>query len=603
VDWCTKGHLHPGRQRFIASLPTMECPVCAEIYAERLRRPRSLLCGHTFCEACLHKQFDRQRFLCPTCRAVTPMNSISDLPINFIAADLALQYLQRQKQSAGCVLHPGELLRFFCNTCTEGMCAECIIGHSGHFFVKYDESVQVLKNKAGDVQRAIAEAAKLLDDRGNDAIESLQKLDSKATEEVSKIDSEFEVLKAALHARKEELIEQFHSVLALEEQKIAQEIEDVKAVEAESMRQKRNLAEFAAELANMTDLEVTKRLLTASLEEITEQIQTLDSRLQAEGALDPVQPEFIMPMQQYKAQIASLGKVVSDHTDMYEIQQPLLCFFGDKNQVMTFDLTTKQWDLRTLFSHHDFNYYAAAVTLPDGSALVTGGGSSASVLHYKDRKVVKKANMTQIRKEHASVYLCGCVYVIGGYDGLTGRFLHEGEKYNLLRDEWSQIAPMNVARCAFSATSVNSKLIFIFGGYDGTIRLSSIEKYDHEEDKWQQLPITLRSPLSNSACFSPRKNQVIILGGGLSTGFSLHVQLLDIETGQWVSLPPMAEGRDLRNKVCYYGGKVYCVGGYNFKAEAFAVEMCEWEELPNYLVGDNLDSWSSALIYRRSEKK
>lgn len=195
------------------------------------------------------------------------------------------------------------------------------------------------------------------------------------------------------------------------------------------------------------------------------------------------------------------------------------------------------------------------------------------------------------------------MYVIGIYDGQTGKFLNEGEKYNLLRDEWSNIANMNVPRCAFSATSVNSTLIFIFGGYDGTVRLSSIEKYDPDEDKWQQLPITLRFPLSNSACFSPRKNQVIILGGGLSTGFSLTVQLLDIESGQWVSLPPMAEGRDLRNKVCYYGGKVYCVGGYNFKAEAFSVDTCEWEELPNYLVGDNLDSWSSALIFRRSEKK
>jgi hypothetical protein len=469
--------------------------------------------------------------------------------------------------------------------------------------VKYDESVQVLKNKANEVQKAISEAAKLLDEKEKDAIESLQKLDSKATEEVAQIDCEFEALKAALHTRRSELMEQFQSVVVLEEAKIAQEIEDVKAIEAECMRHKRTLTLFSAELGSINDVEVAKRRLTSAFEDISEEVQSLDLHLRSAGSLDPFQPEFIIPTQQYKAQIESLGKVVSDHTDMYEIQQPLLCFFGDKNQVMTFDLTTKQWDLRTLFSQYDFNYYAAAVTLPDGSAMITGGGSSANVLHYKDRKVVKKANMTQIRKEHASVYLRGCVYVIGGYDGQTGKFLNEGEKYNLLRDEWSNIANMNVPRCAFSATSVNSTLIFIFGGYDGTVRLSSIEKYDPDEDKWQQLPITLRFPLSNSACFSPRKNQVIILGGGLSTGFSLTVQLLDIESGQWVSLPPMAEGRDLRNKVCYYGGKVYCVGGYNFKAEAFSVDTCEWEELPNYLVGDNLDSWSSALIFRRSEKK
>lgn len=580
----------------------MECPVCAEVYAERLRRPRSLPCGHTFCEACLNKQFDRQKLQCPTCRASSPLVAVTELPINFVAADLAFQYLQRQRQYSTCTQHLGEVLRFFCNTCGQGLCAECIIAHSGHIFVKYDESVQVLKNKAEEVRKAIGDVTRLVEEREKDTLESLQKLDSKASEEINKIDIEFDALKVALSARRTELIEQFHRVVSIEEAKIAHEVEAVMTVEAECMRQKRNLSEFVSELGNITDMDVANRGLMNSINELAEEINALEAKIQGESGLDLCPPEFIMPVRQYKAQIDSVGKVVSDRTDMYEIQQPLLCFFGDKNQVMTLDLTTKQWDLRTLFSQYEFNYYAAAVTLPDGSALITGGGSSSTVLLYKDRKIIKKTNMAQVRKEHASVYLSGCVYVIGGYDGQTGRFLREGERYNLLRDEWRMITPMNVARCAFSATAVNNKSVYIFGGYDGTIRLSSIEKYDPDEDTWQLMPFTLRSPLSNSACFSPRKNQVIVLGGGLSTGFSLNVQQLDTETGQWLSLPPMNEGRDLRNKVCYYEGKVYCVGGYNFKAEALAVETCEWEELPNYLVGDNLDSWSSALIYRRSEK-
>ena len=59
----------------------------------------------------------------------------------------------------------------------------------------------------------------------------------------------------------------------------------------------------------------------------------------------------------------------------------------------------------------------------------------------------------------------------------------------------------------------------------------------------------------------------------------------------------MNEGRDLRNKLTFFNGGVYCVGGYNFRAEMFNVEKETWTQLPNYLISDNLDSWSSTLTY------
>jgi len=126
---------------------------------------------------------------------------------------------------------------------------------------------------------------------------------------------------------------------------------------------------------------------------------------------------------------------------------------------------------------------------------------------------------------------------------------------------------MNVPRCAFSATVVNNRYIYIFGGYDGTQRLGSIEKYNPELNIWLEIRASLQFPLSNCACFSPERNKVIVLGGGFSSGFSLSVEKLDIETETWVSLPMMTEGRDLRNKVTYFNGNAYCVGGYSFKAE------------------------------------
>ena len=49
---------------------------------------------------------------------------------------------------------------------------------------------------------------------------------------------------------------------------------------------------------------------------------------------------------------------------------------------MSFDLQTEKWAVKTLANkspNNEFLYYAAAVTLPSGDALIIGGGSSTVV--------------------------------------------------------------------------------------------------------------------------------------------------------------------------------------------------------------------------------
>jgi N-acetylneuraminic acid mutarotase len=144
---------------------------------------------------------------------------------------------------------------------------------------------------------------------------------------------------------------------------------------------------------------------------------------------------------------------------------------------------------------------------------------------------------------------------------------------------------------------VNNHYIFIFGGYDGVQRLASIEKYEPDMDTWTVLDVSLRFPLSNCACFSPKWNQILVLGGGFSNGFSFQVECLDISRSSWKSFSKMSEGRDLRNKIAYFENQAYCIGGYNSKAEKLDLNTEEWIQLPNYIINDNLDAWSSALIY------
>jgi hypothetical protein len=83
-----------------------------------------------------------------------------------------------------------------------------------------------------------------------------------------------------------------------------------------------------------------------------------------------------------------------------------ICFFGDQNKVMQLDLQTEKWRIKQLpRTNNEFLYYSAAVTLPNGDALITGGGSSTTVYQFvaaKEELLVKRP-MLQMRKEHAAV--------------------------------------------------------------------------------------------------------------------------------------------------------------------------------------------------------
>jgi hypothetical protein len=61
----------------------------------------------------------------------------------------------------------------------------------------------------------------------------------------------------------------------------------------------------------------------------------------------------------------------------------------------------------------------------------------------------------------------------------------------------------------------------------------------------------------------------------------------------------MSCGRDLRNKIVYYGGFIYAVGGNNCSGEKFDLANKKWIEIRSYqhLTMNNLDSWSCALTY------
>mmetsp|Transcript_27906 Transcript_27906/g.27768 ORF Transcript_27906/g.27768 Transcript_27906/m.27768 type:complete len:99 (+) Transcript_27906:219-515(+) len=88
-----------------------------------------------------------------------------------------------------CSIHPKEGLRYFCDTCDKLICAECIFDHSGHQFVRHEESSFVIKEVSKEIKKLIGKAEsglKYLDDKRQKDLERVDEEVKRIIENVEK---------------------------------------------------------------------------------------------------------------------------------------------------------------------------------------------------------------------------------------------------------------------------------------------------------------------------------------------------------------------------------------------------------------------------------
>uniref|UniRef100_A0AAV2JLD9 Uncharacterized protein n=1 Tax=Knipowitschia caucasica TaxID=637954 RepID=A0AAV2JLD9_KNICA len=73
---------------------------------------------------------------------------------------------------------------------------------------------------------------------------------------------------------------------------------------------------------------------------------------------------------------------------------------------------------------------------------------------------------------------------VGGFDGSIR--LSSVEAYNPDTNSWRQVASMNTARSNFGIEVLDGR-IFALGGYNGFTTTYATEAYDHLEDRWSEV--------------------------------------------------------------------------------------------------------------------
>lgn len=87
--------------------------------------------------------------------------------------------------------------------------------------------------------------------------------------------------------------------------------------------------------------------------------------------------------------------------------------------------------------------------------------SQAFALNMKAFTVRRLKSMNEARAYHASVFLDGYIYAMGGTR--KRNFLNSVERYSLQRNEWTKVADMETKRIKPCATLLNNT-IFVVGG-------------------------------------------------------------------------------------------------------------------------------------------
>ncbi|KAM7284264.1 hypothetical protein ISCGN_001361 [Ixodes scapularis] len=216
--------------------------------------------------------------------------------------------------------------------------------------------------------------------------------------------------------------------------------------------------------------------------------------------------------------------------------------------------------------------------VPGTVILISGGlgaderiSTSCSLLGFtpKDCMLWRCGRLPQPRQLHASVFLDGHLYILGGFDV---RNTNDGLRFatktcfrlELSTGTWERLADMRHARCNHAAIAMEGRIYVVAGQDEFDIFLSSVEWYEPGSDAWTELALPL--PCRLSACGVASFRGLLHVAGGLVQAarrqdLNVVSTLLCWDGHRWTTAGPnLPLGRGSLGLV-EHAGKLYAVGG------------------------------------------
>jgi dihydrofolate reductase len=219
----------------------------------------------------------------------------------------------------------------------------------------------------------------------------------------------------------------------------------------------------------------------------------------------------------------------------------------------------------------------AAVAMDEHRILITGGYNYGSD-RLRSVEIFDTTNgnettstvpdLNGIRSDHQSVRYKNDVFVIGGI-GNYGSYLNTVEKINIdnLSSGWTQMSAMNEKRCKFAAALYeygDDKYIYVFGGRNLGTTISSVERYDIPNNKWEMVNSNMNMERWNHAAVKVGNKVYIIGGEDENNNYLDSMEIFDVSsnTFQQGNIPKLPIALSYMSAIAI-GKWIVVTGGYN----------------------------------------
>ena len=168
------------------------------------------------------------------------------------------------------------------------------------------------------------------------------------------------------------------------------------------------------------------------------------------------------------------------------------------------------------------------------------------------------------RDRHVSVVYGNSFYVFGGFDG-TSR-VSDFFAFDFSSMCWREVLPLSgtpPSERHSHAAVVHGNSMYVFGGYDGSYK-SDLHQFDFSHSKWSLVQAAGRRPRARyRATCVVHKNTMLLFGGHDGTRHLSDTQVFDFETRIWAALvtegtPPIPRDSHVS---AIHGNSMYIFGG------------------------------------------
>jgi hypothetical protein len=249
-------------------------------------------------------------------------------------------------------------------------------------------------------------------------------------------------------------------------------------------------------------------------------------------------------------------------------------------------------------------YNAAAVQLPDGRIIISGGASTPAVYaganqekqeeqsldtaelydpgtgkfspagkiervyDLTSNKIMMRASMTTARREQTATLitagpLLGQVMIAGGI-GDQNKPIASAELYDPATNTFKAAGNMTVERTFQSATALRDGRVLIAGGTDASDQaLATAELYDPATGKFALTADPMRHARYRQVAVLLTDGEVLLAGGASNAGVLANAEIFDPRTGKFRPTGLMKDYRMAAGAVMLHNGTVFIAGGYN----------------------------------------